>query len=728
MVEYILMVEDKICIEGTLSRVTFHAKDTGYGIFRVLSSESEHRGSVTVTGTLMNPVKGGQVRVVGSWVTHAKYGRQLKADSIEEVLPKTEQGIIAFLSSGLIKGIGPKTAEKIVHTFGDHTLQILESNPQQLRKISGFSEKKVKLVLEGWHKYQAIREVMMFLQSYGISPAFAARIYKHYGQKCVDILKENPYQLADDVWGIGFKSADQIAMHMSIERDHPKRLACGLKYILETEANSGHTWMLYEELCKKTAQLLEVPPQLLEDALVTSISEGHVYEIKGGSGIALRKYYLVEQSLYLKLKNHKEGTLTPQWQTLCEKWIRAYHVKKLTDEQREAILTLSKSPMGVLTGGPGCGKTTSLKALVQLYRDHGKRVLCCAPTGRAARRMEEVIGIEASTIHRLLEYDPKNGTFVRNCDFPLSGDCLIVDETSMVDVELAMGLLQAVPSRMQVIWVGDQDQLPSVGPGRFLADVIYLDMCPVAQLTEIFRQGDRSTIVQSAHRVNQGEFPLLKPPDGESDFYFVERKTPEGVQSTLVNLVEKQIPEKFKIKSSDIKVLTPMHRGGIGTIALNTLLQERLNPNVTEGKYGIRIPVGHKVHEGDVVLQKVNNYTLNLMNGEVGIVKSITDDGVVICFDGKDVICDPSDLQDMDLGYAMSIHKSQGSEFPAVVLPIHESHYIMLHRTLLYTAITRARQLCILIGSKRAIAMAIGKQSAADRRTLLPVFHEENNH
>lgn len=722
------MNPEQVIVEGTIQRVTYHSPQTGYGIFRLKTDGSgDARGAVTVVGTLQTAAEGLTVRATGTWTTHPKYGRQLKAEMIEELLPKTSSGVISFLGSGLIKGMGPKTAEKIVNTFGERTLEILDDRPQRLREISGFSQKKVDLIVEGWKKQRAIREVMIFLQSHAISTAYAFRIFKTYGPECVQVVQTNPYQLADEVHGIGFKLADRIAASMGISQGHPKRIRSGLLYILQEACTSGHTLMLAEELVSKATQLLEGDLLEVENVLAELKLSADVYAVtyEDQAAIALKHCYVTAQSVYVCLKEQRSlPSPSATFQKDGAKWIQKYS-GKLSDEQKQSICGMATHHQSVLTGGPGCGKTTTLQAFVSMYRSMGKRVLCCAPTGKAARRMEEVIGVPAKTIHRLLEYDPQTNGFIRNRNYPLSGDVLVVDESSMIDIDLALALLQAVPKSMQLIWVGDKDQLPSVGPGRFFADVIEMQLCPVYRLTHIFRQSERSQIVVNAHKVNQGEFPWLHGKGDGKDFFFIEKRTPEEVQAAILEVVCQRIPATMSIGSHDVKVLTPMHRGEIGTIKLNQLLQARLNPasqNKSSKHFGVAS--GAKFFEGDLILQKVNNYTLNVMNGETGRIQSINleDQEVRVQFEDKYVTYDFSDFQDVDLGYALSIHKSQGSEFPAVVIPVHESQFVMLHRTLLYTALTRARKLCVLIGTKRAIAIAVKRQEQSMRRSLLPLF------
>jgi exodeoxyribonuclease V alpha subunit len=713
-------------VEGTIQRVTFHSGDTGYGVFR-LKTETQSR-LVTMVGVLQRPTEGLMIRASGSWANHPKFGKQFKAEVIEELLPKTATGIKAFLGSGLIKGIGPKTAEKIVNTFGEQTLSILDQSADRLGEIRGFSPKKVDLVKAGWKKHQSIREVMMFLQSHGISTAYAFRIFKTYGTNCVQVIQENPYKLADDVRGIGFKLADRIAAQCGIEKSDPKRIQSGLRYALQDASTLGHTLMINDDLVIQATKLLEVDEVPIKEALRVLVTSGDfcpvVYECH--DAVALKKYYDIAREVYLCLQiRKKELRHSEAAQEKISKWLLTSQ-KHLSLEQRDAVEGMAQKSQSILTGGPGCGKTTTLKAFVHYYKSIGKRVLCCAPTGKAACRMEEVIGEHAKTIHRLLEYDPKKNVFVRNKSYPLSGDVLIVDESSMIDIELALALLMAVPDKMQIIWVGDKDQLPSVGPGRFFANIIQMNLCPVYRLTHIFRQGERSHIVENAHRVNKGEFPkLYDREEGGRDFFFIERARTEDIQATLLQSVCERIPKTFGLQATDIKVLAPMHRGDIGTIKLNQCLQHNLNPNSSRGSaVSVTGVGGTRFYEGDIILQKVNNYNINVMNGETGKIESINseDQEVTVQFEDKKVIYEISDFQDVDLGYSLSIHKSQGSEFPAVVIPIHESQFIMLHRTLLYTGITRARQLCVLIGTKRAIAIAIKRVNQTERKTLLPLF------
>jgi exodeoxyribonuclease V alpha subunit len=730
------MQSGSIELEGCVDRITFHAKETGYTVFRLKTSQETVPPTFTVVGLFPTATVGLQIKVWGQWTSHPKYGKQFKADRILEVTPHTPEGIVSFLSSGLFKGVGPKTASVIVETFGLDALTVLEKEPDKLSLIKGFSRKKIESIQSSWKRYQSIRDVMVFLQGYGISTAYAFRIYRTYGDACVQILKQNPYQLAEDVAGIGFKQADRIAQNMGIHSGHPERIRQGILYVLLKGAEQGNTYLPKTLLADSCSALLEQDLACVETQLSHLLQMGQVcpvhpsLDLPDPSGIASKPCFEAEQSLYrlIRLRGVSHPSPEAQWANVCESWLKGYTRIQLSDEQTHAIRVLSQSSMGILTGGPGCGKTTTLHALVQLYQSQAKKVLCCAPTGRAARRMSEVIQVPAKTIHRLLEFDPKQGMFLRDETFPLQGDCLIVDESSMVDVQLALALLRAVPPNMQIIWVGDKDQLPSVGAGRFLGDLIDLNLCPTVFLTQIFRQASRSLIVVNAHRVNSGEFPYLTTVDKGRDFIFESCSTPEDIQTKILEWVTVLLPNTYGYGLPDIKVLTPMHKGVIGTTQLNVLLQKRLNPKAGKGP-GLKGSHEKTFFEGDSVIQLVNNYHLNLMNGEIGRVESIDPEQqtAVLKFDNRSVDYDLGDLQELDLGYAMSIHKSQGSEFPVVVLPLHESHFVMLSRKLFYTALTRAKKLCVIIGSKRAVAMSVKNAGTEDRRrySLLPYFHEQ---
>jgi exodeoxyribonuclease V alpha subunit len=668
-------------------------------------------------------VVGSVLSLQGYWKNDGKYGPQFTVESFEETLPATVYGIEKYLGSGLIKGIGPIFAKKIVNTFGTDTLKVIESDVDRLLEIRGIGKVRVDRVKKSWQEQKEIKNIMLFLQSYGVTTSHATKIFKTYGSDSIAIVKENPYKLADDIWGIGFKTADTIAEKLGVAKDAAVRLRSGLLYTLNKLAEDGHCFAVSEQLFKAAADLLESLGEKLQPVLDQMAQAEDV--IIEDEAIYLPPFYFSEIGVAKKVrtlietngKNHTDST------SVIERMNRPKPNGITYDEiQLEAIRTAVMSKFMVLTGGPGTGKTTTTLGIIQAFQASGLRVLCAAPTGRAAKRMSEATGMKAKTIHRLLEFKPPQG-YQRNAENPLEGDVLILDECSMIDIILMHNLLKAVPDGMTVIMVGDTDQLPSVGAGNVLNDIIASDVVPVVRLKRIFRQAQGSRIIMNAHRINQGKG--IDIANGKnSDFFFIESTTPENALEQIVDLVETRLPGYYQADPiRDIQVLTPMQRGLVGAANLNRMLQERLNPTSEPmGKPSLsRAGMEYRLH--DKVMQIKNDYDKEVFNGDIGTITdvNIEDQQLTITFDGRDVLYERSDLDEVVLAYATTIHKSQGSEYPIVVLPFMMTHFVMLQRNLLYTAVTRAKKVLVLVGERKAIGYAIRNQKPNERNTRLHV-------
>ena len=668
------------------------------------------------------PTPGETLRLKGQWVVDTKFGQQFRVESCLSVLPATIVGIQKYLGSSLIKGIGPIMARRIVDKFGLDTFDIIEDSPERLREAEGIGPIRTERITNAWQEQKEIREVMVFLQGHEVSPAYAVKIYKIYGDKAISVVKENPYRLALDISGIGFKTADKIARSMGIDPNSQIRAEAGIIHVLSELVDEGNVYYPDQELKKKAGELLEVDPAILEMALATLAQQDRIIieELPEGKAVYLTPLYVAEANVARRLKTLIESTKQPL-QLDVEKaieWVQGINHIELAETQKQAIKKAITGKVLVLTGGPGTGKTTLVNSLVRILEKKGQRILLASPTGRAAKRLSEVTGKEAKTIHRLLEFSPKEGGFKRNEDNPLDADLVVIDEASMVDTILMNNLLKAVPVISTLLLVGDVDQLPSVGPGNVLKDIIASGCVETVILTEIFRQAQESLIIVNAHRVNRGEFPQLKPQQGQrSDFYYIEKNTPEEVLAVIKELCGKRLPNAFHLSPlDDIQVMTPMHRGTVGVSNLNAELQRLLNP---EGKVITR--GGRLFRANDKVMQTKNNYEKDVFNGDIGRIVTIDFDEqeVQVKFDDRLVNYELSDLDDLVLAYAISIHKSQGAEYPVVVVPLLSQHYIMLQRNLLYTAITRAKRLVVLVGSKSAIAITVRNNKVQRRYTNL---------
>ncbi|MEU6782075.1 ATP-dependent RecD-like DNA helicase [Nonomuraea angiospora] len=718
-------------LDAVLERITYANEETGYTIARVATDRS---GSelLTVVGPLLGAQVGESLRLLGRWGSHPRYGRQFEVHSYTTVLPATIQGIRRYLGSGLIKGIGPKMAERIVDHFGTDTLEVIEQQPQRLVEVPGLGPKRTKMIAAAWEEQKIIKEVMIFLQGVGVSTSIAVRIFKQYGESSISVVKTRPYQLADDVWGIGFKTADTIAQAVGIPHDSPERVKAGLRYTLSQAADDGHCYLPAPNLAADAVKILEVPADLVTTCLEDLIeAEGAVREpIPAGDNVVpavyLPPFHRAENSLasgllsLLRFGHDRLKTFADVDWERAETWLHGRTGADLAPEQRQAVRLALTEKVAVLTGGPGCGKSFTVRSIVLLARAKRAKVILAAPTGRAAKRLAELTGHEATTVHRLLQLRPGGeATFDR--DNPLDADLVVVDEASMLDLLLANKLVKAVAPGAHLLFVGDVDQLPSVGAGEVLKDLLAADDIPRVRLTQIFRQAQESGVVVNAHRVNTGHHPILQ---GMNDFFLFPCEEAEDIAALTVDVVARRIPRRFGLDPRrDIQVLAPMHRGAAGAGALNTALQEALTPareGMPERRYGGRV-----FRIGDKITQLRNNYdkgAAGVFNGTVGIVTDIRPDEhklTVVTDEDEAVDYAFDELDELAHAYAVSIHRSQGSEYPAVVVPLATSAWMMLQRNLLYTAITRAKKLVVIVGSRRALAQAVRTKGAGRRHTGL---------
>ena len=699
-------------LSGLVERVTFHNADSGFCVLR-LKVKGE-RDLVTLIGHTPTVTPGEYASASGNWVTDREHGRQFRAVFIKTAPPNTLSGIERYLGSGMVKGIGPIYASRLVEAFGTGVFDVIEQSPARLQEIDGIGKKRANKITSGWADQKIIREIMVFLHAHGVSTSRAVRIFKTYGQDAIAVVRDNPYRLARDIRGIGFLSADTIAQKIGIALDSPLRAQAGVSYALTEASSQGHCGLPNGELVPLAVKLLQIPADLIEVAIKQEIADEVVFPdtLDGQPCVFLAPLYQAERAIAEHIRRLKTGT--PAWPTVdadkAVPWVENKLGISLAPSQQDAVRRALASKLLVITGGPGVGKTTLVNSILTILRAKQVKALLCAPTGRAAKRLSESTGLEAKTIHRLLEVDPQSGQFKRNMDSPLDCDLLVADECSMIDVPLANQLLKAAATRSAVIFVGDVDQLPSVGPGQFLADLIDSGAVPVIRLTEVFRQAATSRIVRSAHQINQGVFPSLPARGEDSDFYMVPAEEPETIAQTVVELVKTRLPKKFGVDPvRDIQVLCPMNRGISGARGINQSLQAALNP---PGEHSLE-KFGYAFSIGDKVMQIENNYDRDVYNGDIGFVAAIDreEDELVVEFEGRPVRYPFGELDELVLCYATTIHKSQGSEYPVVVIPVSTQHYMMLKRNLIYTGITRGKRLVVLVGQKRALAMAVkGKQ------------------
>ena len=708
-------------LQGSVERVTFHSEDSGFCVLRVKGKGQ--RELVTVVGTAAVIAPGEYIECEGAWVNDRQHGLQFKAQRLRVVPPTTLEGIEKYLGSGMVKGIGPHFARRLVRAFGEQVFDVIEHRPERLLELDGIGPKRKDRVTTAWAEQKAVREIMVFLQSYGVGTGRAVRIYKTYGDAAVDQVRENPYRLALDIHGIGFKTADLIAQRLGIPRDSLIRAQAGVRHLLQEVATQGHCAVSRERALESAAAMLEIPPAVIGQAAAAELAAGNLIEeaIEGDSALFLTPLHRAETGVAAQMARLRQGV--PSWGPIdAEKaigWAESSTGLQLSDSQRAAVARAVNGKVTLITGGPGVGKTTVINSILRILRAKGVKVVLCAPTGRAAKRLAESTGAEAKTIHRLLEFDPKVMGFKRDQSFPLDAELVVADEMSMVDIVLMNQLLRAVPDQAGLLMVGDPDQLPSVGPGAVLADLIGSGMVETARLTDIFRQAATSRIIVNAHRINQGQLPHAPgEQQADSDFFFIAAESPESIQAKLLTVVAERIPRRFGLHPiDDIQVLTPMNRGGLGARALNTELQQRLNPNAEP-----RVSrFGWTCAPGDKVMQTLNNYDKEVFNGDIGRIAGIDEsEGVVrVEYDGRPVQYELGDLDEISLAYATTVHKSQGSEYPAVVIPMATQHYTLLERNLLYTAVTRGRNLVVVIGQPQALAMAVKRVGSVKRLTNL---------
>ena len=707
-------------LSGPVERVTFHSEESGFCVLRV--KVKGQRELITVIGSTASITPGEYVECIGIWHNDRTHGLQFKANQLKVVPPSTLEGIEKYLGSGMVKGIGPHFAKVLVKAFREEVFTIIETEPEKLLTLPGIGQKRMERVTSAWAEQKVIREIMVFLQSHGIGTGRAVRIYKTYKEESIIKVTENPYRLALDIHGIGFKTADTLAMKLGIAPDSFIRAQAGVRHVLQEIAADGHCAAPWDTLVEAAVKLLEIAAPIIEEAVHAEVAEENLVQEDIGGKLCL---------FLTPLHRAETGTATgmlrllrgqPAWGTIvAEKaipWVEGKTGLTLSESQRAALTLSLSSKVVVITGGPGVGKTTLVNSILHVIRAKNVEVLLCAPTGRAAKRLTESTGIEAKTIHRLLEFDPKANGFKRGRENPLVADLVVIDESSMVDISLMNRLLAAIPDQAALMIVGDVDQLPSVGPGSVLADIIDSGRIPTVRLTEIFRQAASSRIIVNAHRINKGEMPLKAEGTELTDFYFIPANTPEEIHDKLLQVVTERIPKRFGLHPvRDIQVLTPMNRGGLGARSLNVMLQQALNKDSAPSV----VRFGTTFAPGDKIIQTVNNYDKEVFNGDIGQILTVDlEEGLLQAdYDGRTVDYEFGELDEVALAYATSIHKSQGSEYPAVVIPLTMQHYTLLERNLIYTAVTRGKKLVIIIGQPKALAMAVKNRKSNRRLTKL---------
>lgn len=722
-------------IRGVVERITYQNPENGYTVLKC--AVKSYKELVTVIGSLLDVNVGSVLLIYGNWKVDSRYGRQFAAESWEETLPATVFGIEKYLGSGLIKGVGPKYAKKIVAQFGIETLEVIETDISRLQEVDGIGKKRIKMIRDSWERQKEIKNVMLFLQDHGVSTSFAAKIYRQYGNESLDKMKENPFQMADDIWGIGFKTADGIAQKLGFAKEAYVRLRSGIMYTLSNLADEGHVFAYQEQLIAKAAELLEAEEssivmtldQMIMDKDLICETVDYNTDQAEMKAIYLPAFYYAEAGVAGKLKRLAQAPAADRlWHALMDARQKtgneslSIDVSKIQEKvhmeydeiQADAIRKAAVSKVMVLTGGPGTGKTTTTQGIIAAYRSFGLKILLAAPTGRAAKRMTEATGLEAKTIHRLLECKPPEG-YQKNEDNPLEGDVLIIDECSMIDMILMNALLKAIPEGMRLILVGDIDQLPSVGAGNVLRDIIDSGVFPVVRLTRIFRQAQSSRIIMNAHAINEGKFPDIS--NGKNtDFFYIEKEDPEEAVQEIVRLVKNNLPRYYKTPWNHIQVLTPMQKGIVGAANLNLALQEALNPQGDGLRRG-----GYLFRAGDKVMQIRNNYEKEIFNGDIGTVESVDlqERMLKVNFDQHIIEYEASELDELVHAYATTIHKAQGSEYPIVVMPVLMNHYVMLQRNLIYTGITRAKKVLVIVGTRKALSYAVRNVTVTKRNTFL---------
>lgn len=704
-------------ITGTVKNVTFHNKENGFCVLRLTNTKEE---LMTVTGKIEQISIGAELECQGQWVNDKNHGRQFAANEIKILPPSSLAAIEKYLGSGLIKGVGAHFAKKLVTAFGKDVFSVLDNQPERLLQLEGISKKRKQEILQNWQAQKTSHDLMVFLQAHGIERARALRVYKMYGENTEQLIRENPYRLALDIHGIGFKIADAVAQKLGVARDSEIRAQAGLHHVLKEFGSNGHCAAPLETLIKNTAQLLEINESILHRALTTEVKSGRLVQenISGETCLFLANLHRAEVAISEKLLQLLDGVV-PWGKLDLDNALAAGQQKtgqELSPSQQTALKTILQHKVGIITGGPGVGKTTIVKTLLAILNTQRMHIALCAPTGRAAKRLQETTGMPAKTIHRLLEYSPFTHLFKHNADDPLLCDVLIIDETSMLDVNLLQHLLNAISQKTAVLFVGDVDQLPSVGSGQVLADMINSKIIPTVRLTEIFRQAASSKIIVNAHRINEGELPLEN--DTNSDFFVVYEETPEAIHEKLMQLVSARIPKRYDCDPiQDIQVLTPFNRGELGTHTLNQALQKTLNGNAKEKL------TRHELSFclGDKVIQTINNYDKEVFNGDIGVIVRVDSAAhkLTVRYEERLVEYNAKELDEINLAYAISIHKSQGSEYPIVIIPLAMQHYSLLARNLVYTAVTRGKQLVIVVAQKKALQIAVQKNQVGQRLTKL---------
>ena len=717
-------------LQGQIERITYLNEENGFTIAKV--RVQGRRQLATVVGNLASPTPGEVLNMRGEWVKHPRYGEQFKVSHFESQAPSSIYGIQKYLGSGLIRGIGPVMAERIVEKFGKDTLDMIENNPERLSRVSGVGKKRIEMIKVAWEEQRDIREVMLFLQSHGVSSGYATKIFKQYGSQSIVVVQKNPYRLALDIFGIGFIIADSIAEKLGFAKNSELRAEAGILYVLNGLTEEGHIYYPYELLVEKCQSVLEVNRDVIVKAFASVALEKRIIIENIDINEEVDEFKPNQKEVYPATLHHCEVGIAHNLKVLTSttksirkidtpkaiEWVQEQLSITLAGRQIQAVSSALEDKVMVITGGPGTGKTTIINAILKIFDKLPVQIMLAAPTGRAAKKMREATGHQAKTIHRMLEYSVQKGGFQKNENHPLKCDLLIVDEASMIDSVLMHHLLKALPPGATFVLVGDINQLPSVGPGNVLKDIIASGAVPVVELTEIFRQAQESSIVVNAHRINRGLMPKLEPAEQRlEDFYLLEQEDPEEVLRIVLELIQGRIPKRFGFDPlNDIQVLTPMHRGTVGAENLNAELQSALNPRSDEITRG-----GRTFRVNDKVMQIKNNYEKNIFNGDIGRITRINSESqqVFIAFDNRSVVCEHSELDEIVLAYAISVHKSQGSEYPAVIIPILTQHYLLLQRNLIYTAITRARKLVVMVGTQKALSTAVRNDKTRKRYTSL---------
>ena len=716
-----MQAHEKEFCNGTVERVTFHSEESGFCVIKIKARGK--RDLVTVTGSVASISAGEFVECAGNWFNDKNYGLQFKSSSLKVIPPTTLEGIEKYLGSGLIRGIGPVFAKVLVKGFGEAIFDVIDDSPDRLLELDGIGPKRVESITKAWEEQKAIRSIMVFLQSHGIGTSRAVRIYKTYHDDAINIITDNPYRLAIDIRGIGFKTADQLAEKLGIEKTSIKRARAGVLHVIQELSSEGHCAIHQETLIKKSCELLEIDEPIIKSAIVDEVTEEHLIEdiIDEKEVLYIDKLYYAEIGVCAQIERLCK-TDQPSWgnidTTKALEWVRDKTGLELSASQHNAVELAVNSKVTCITGGPGVGKTTVVNSIIKIVQLKKAVVTLCAPTGRAAKRLSESTGMEAKTIHRLLDFDPNSFSFTCNAENPIQTDLLVIDEASMVDISLMNSLLKALPDRAAVLIVGDIDQLPSVGPGAVLADLINSKKIATVRLTEIFRQAANSRIITNAHRINAGKTPIRPDKGEQSDFYVIYTDGAEAIYDILTRVITDRLPKAFKVNPiTDVQILTPMNRGGLGVKSLNIELQKLLNPSPSASitKFGWCFSVGDKV------IQTVNNYDKEVFNGDLGFISAVdhVDNEITTTFDNREIKYGFGELDELDLAYATSIHKSQGSEYPVVIIPLAMQHYMMLQRNLFYTGVTRGKRLVIVIGEPKAIAMAAKNVSQRKRITKL---------